>query len=68
MIDVAWCKWSKVWGSGMSEKDTLRWFGLIEGKKSLEFVEKGYVSEIDGTRRRGRLVVRWKDRVKEYMH
>ena len=26
------------------------------------------MSEIVGPRRRGRLVVRWKDRVKEYMH
>ena len=37
------------------------------GKKSEEFVKKVYVSEIEG-RRRGRSVVRWKDRVNEYMH
>ena len=29
---------------------------------------KLYVNEIEGPRRRGRPVVRWKDRVKEYMH
>ena len=27
-----------------------------------------YGSETEGPRRRGRLVVRWKDRVKDYMH
>ena len=30
-------------------------------------MKKVYVSEIEGSRR-GRPVVRWKDRVKEYMH
>ncbi len=29
--------------------------------------EKGYVSEIEGPSRRGRLLGRWKDKVKEYM-
>ena len=27
-----------------------------------------YVSEMEGPRRRGRSVVRWKNRMKEYMH
>ena len=31
-------------------------------------VKKVCVSEAEGPRRRGRPVVRWKDRVKEYMH
>ena len=31
-------------------------------------LKKVYVSEIVCPRRRGRPVVRWKDRVKEYMH
>ena len=31
-------------------------------------MKKVYVSETEGPRRRGRPVVRWKDRVKEYMH
>ena len=43
-------------------------FGQIERKKSEEFVKKVYVSETEGPWRRGRPVVRWKDRVKEYMH
>ncbi len=32
-----------------------------------EFVKKVYVSEIEGSSRRGRPLGRWKDRVKEYM-
>ena len=39
----------------------------MERRKSDEFVKKMYVSETEGPRRR-RPVVRWKDRVKEYMH
>ena len=33
-----------------------------------ETVKKVYVSEIEGPRRRGRPVVRWQDKLKEYMH
>ena len=47
--------------------NTLRWFGHIERKKSTEFLKKVYVIEIEGSKMRGRPVVRWKDRVKEYM-
>ena len=46
----------------------MRWFSHLERKKSEEFVKKVYVSEIEGPRRRGKPVARWKDRVKEYMH
>ena len=35
---------------------------------SEKFVKKVYVSETKSPRRRRRPVVRWKDRVKEYMH
>ena len=49
------------------KRNTLRWFGHMEGKKGEAFV-KVYVSETDGPRRRGRSVVRWKDRLKEYMY
>ena len=31
-------------------------------------MKKVYVSKTEGPRRRGRPVVSWKDRVKEYMH
>ena len=58
--DGTLCKWSEVWYSGMGEN--------IERKNSEEFVKKVYVSEIMGPRRRGRPVVRGKDRVKDYMH
>ena len=40
----------------------------MERKKSEEFVKKVYVSEIMGSRWRGRPVVRWEDRIKLYMH
>ena len=39
----------------------------MERKKSKEFVKKVYVSEIEDPMRRGRPIVRWKDRVKEHM-
>ena len=45
-----------------------RWFVHLERKKCEEFVKKLNVSEINGSWRRGRPVVRWKDTVKEYMH
>ncbi len=32
-----------------------------------EFVKKVYLSSVDGTSRRGRLLERWEDRVKEYV-
>ena len=50
------------------KRNTLRWFGHMERKKSEKFVNKVYMSETVDPRRRGRAVVRWKDRVKEYMH
>ena len=50
------------------KRNTLRWFGHIERNNSEVSVKKVYVSKIVGPRRRGRPVVRWKDRVKEYMH
>ncbi len=49
------------------KRNTLRWFGHIERMNSEEFVKRGYVSEIEGPCRRGRLLGRWKDKVKEYM-
>ena len=35
---------------------------------SEEFVKKMYVSETEDPRRKRRPVVRWRNRVKEYMH
>ena len=49
------------------KRNMLRWFGHVERKKSGDFVKKVYVSETESSRRR-RPVVRWKDRVKKYMH
>ena len=53
-----------MWCSGMGKKKSLRWFGYLRRNKSEEFVNKVYVSEIAGPRRRGRPAVRWKDMVK----
>ena len=50
------------------KRNTLRWFGHIERKNSEVFVRKVYVTKLVVPRRRGRSVVRWKDRVKEYIH
>ena len=43
------------------------WFDHLERKNSEEFVNKVYVSETE-SRRKGRPLVRWKDKVKECMH
>ena len=45
------------------KRNTFKWFGHMERKNCGEFVKKVYINE-----RRVRPVVRWKDRVKEYMH
>ena len=37
----------------------------MERKKGEEFSKKVYASEIKGPRRKGRPILRWKDRVKE---
>ena len=54
-----------VWCSEMDEK---KYFGVVwsfEKKKSEEFVNKAYVSETEGPRKRGRPVAGWKSRVKD---
>ena len=46
LVQMEFCgviKWGK--------RNTLRWFGYHEGKKSEESVNKVYVSEIEGPRR-----------------
>ncbi len=46
---------------------TLRWFGHVEKMKNKEFVNKVYLSSVEGPNRRGRPLGRWEDRVKEYV-
>ncbi len=46
---------------------TLRWFGHIKRMGNGNFVKKVYWSSVEDTNRRGRLLGRWKDRVKEYV-
>ncbi len=45
----------------------MRWFGHIEGMGNEELVKEVYLSRVEGTNRRGRLLGRWEDRVKEYV-
>ncbi len=40
---------------------------ILKGWEMRNFVKKVYLSSVEGTNRRGRPLVRWKDRVKEYM-
>ncbi len=57
-------------GCGVVERDkrsTLRWFGHIERMGNEELVKEVYLSSVEGTTRRGRLLGRWEDRVKEYV-
>ncbi len=49
------------------KRSTLRWFGHTERMGNEEFVKKLYLSSMEGTNRRGRLLVRWEDRVGEYV-
>ena len=50
------------------KRNVMRWVGHIEKKNNEKFVKKVHVSEIVVPSRRGRPVVRWKDKVKEYLH
>ncbi len=47
------------------KRSTLRWFYHIERMGNKEFVKKVYLSSVEGTKRRGRALVRWKPRVRE---
>ncbi len=57
-------------GCGVVEwvkRSTLRWFSHIERMGNEEFVKRMYLSSVEGINRRGRLLGRWKDKVKEYV-
>ncbi len=57
-------------GCGVVEwvkRSTLRWFGHIERMRNEEFVKKVYLSSVEGTNKRGRLLGRRGDRMKEYV-
>ncbi len=49
------------------KRSTLRWFGHIDMMGNEEFVKKVYLSSVEGTNRRGRLLGIWEDRGKEYV-
>ena len=59
-------KWNEVWYSRMIENNYFE--VVLSYKENEEFVKKVYVSEIRGPRKRRRPIVRWKDRMEEYMH
>ncbi len=48
-------------------RSTLRWFGHIERMENEEFVKKVYRRSVEGPKRRGRPLGRWKDKVMEYV-
>ncbi len=57
-------------GCGVVEwvkRSTLRWFGHIERMGNEKSVMRVYLSSVEGTNRRGRLLGRRKDKVKEYV-
>ncbi len=49
------------------KRSILRWFGHIERMGTVEFVKTVYLSNAEGTNKRGRPLGRWEDRVKEYV-
>ncbi len=49
------------------KRNTLQQFGHIESMRNEEFVKKVYMSESVDPISIGRLLGRWKDRVKEYV-
>ncbi len=49
------------------KRSTLRWFGHIERMGKEEYVKKVYVTGVEGCSRRVQPLVRWEDRVKEYV-
>ncbi len=51
---------------GWVKRNSLRWFGQVERKKSAEIVEEVHLSESVNPNNRGRPLGRWKDKLKEY--
>ncbi len=49
------------------KRNTLRWFGHVERMENEEFLKKVYLSNIEGSSRRGRPHERLEDRVKKYL-
>ena len=47
-----------------AEEGVLKWFGHMERMSEERLTKKIYVSEVEGTRRRGRPIWMWKDGVK----
>ncbi len=57
-------------GCGVIEwvkRSTLRWFGHIERIENKEYVNKVYLSSVEGPNRRRRPLGRWEDKVKKHM-
>ncbi len=63
----AW-KWGGVWCGGMGEKEHSEMVWPYGKDGNEEFVKKVYLSRVEGTNRRGRPLVRWENRVREYVN
>ncbi len=50
------------------KRSTLRWSGHIERMGNEEFVKQVYLSSVEGTNRNERPLVKWEDRVREYVN
>ncbi len=49
------------------KRQTLKWFGNVEGMEEGKMAKRVYVGEIEGGNVRGRPPVKWRDRVQEYV-
>ncbi len=49
------------------QQQTLKWFGHMERMEEGKMTRRVYMSEIEGGNVRGRLPVKWRDRVQEYV-
>ncbi len=59
-------KWGGVLVVEWVKRSTLRWFGHVDRMENEKFVNV-YLSSFEGPSRRGRPLVRWEDRLKEYV-
>ncbi len=48
-------------------RSTLRWFGHIERMGNEELVKRVYLSSVEGMNKRGKALVRWEGRMREYV-
>ncbi len=49
------------------KRQTLKWFGHVERMEEDKIAKRVYVSEIEGGNVKGRPLVKWRDRMHEYV-